>query len=87
MKTRVKKAVAVLLGALGVLLAIYFGGYWLLFRPLRTLYWAFTEGTLTSSLLITAVVKIFFSTTAAGAIWVVFDILAGFFRDDIPKDE
>ncbi len=87
MKKSVRKAIAVLLSVLGVLLAVYFGGYWLLFVPLRELYAAFTQGTLTSSLLLSAVVRVFFSTTAAGIVWVLFDILAGFFRDDIPKDD
>ena len=87
MKKTVRKTIAILLSTAGVLLALYFGGYWLLFRPVRALCWAFTDGTLTLRLLVIAVIKIFFSTTVSGLIWVVFDIIAGYFRDDFPGEE
>ena len=38
MKKNVRKIIAVLLGLLGTILAIYIGGYWLFIRPVRYLY-------------------------------------------------
>ena len=82
MKERVRKLLAWLLSAAGTLLAIYIGGYWLLFRPVRYLYLGFLAGSLTKKSLFVCIVKIFFASTAAGGIWSIFDIMAGHFRDD-----
>ena len=82
MKKGMKKFLAVAISLLGTLLAIYVGGYWLLFRPVCFLINGFTAGILTRQDLIICIVKIFLASTAAGAIWCVFDIIAGKFRDE-----
>ena len=82
MKKNVRKIIAVLLGLLGTILAIYIGGYWLFIRPVRYLYVGFLAGTLTKKSLIICIIKIFWSSTAGGGIWCAFDIFAGHFRDE-----
>lgn len=82
MKKSIRKVIAVLLGLLGTLLAVYVGGYWLFIRPVRYLYVNFLGGTLTSRNLIICILKIFLASTVGGAIWCGFDILAGRFRDE-----
>ena len=81
MKKGIRKILAVTFGILGTALAIYVGGYLLLFRPMRHLLVGFAAGALTRSDLIISVIKIFFFFFSAGAIWCVFDIIAGKFRD------
>lgn len=82
MKKNVRKIIAVLLGLLGTILAIYIGGYWLFIRPVRYLYVGFLAGTLTKKSLIICIIKILLSSTAGGGIWCAFDIFAGHFRDE-----
>jgi hypothetical protein len=82
LKKNIHKLLVWILQAAGTLLAIYVGGYWLLFRPVRFLYLGFLAGTLTRESFIVCIVKIFFASTAAGGIWCIFDILASHFRDD-----
>lgn len=79
---RIRKCLAWALSAAGSILALYVGGYWLFFRPVRFLYLGFLAGTLTKKSLIVCIIKIFFASTAAGGVWIIFDILAGHFRDD-----
>lgn len=76
-----RKTIAILISLFGSLLALYTGGYVLFLLPLLGLYKAFTTGSLTLSLLLRDLIMIFFAATVGGAIWCVFDILAGFFRD------
>lgn len=82
MKKNVRKIIAVLLGLLGTILAIYIGGYWLFIRPVRYLYVGFLAGTLTKKSLLICIIKIFLASTAGGGIWCAFDIFAGHFRDE-----
>lgn len=82
LKKQVRRILAWLISLVGTLLAIYIGGYWLLFRPVRFLYLGFLAGSLTKKSFFVCIVKIFFASTAAGGIWSVFDIIAGHFRDD-----
>lgn len=82
MKKTAKKIMAILLSLIGTLLAIYIGGYWLLIRPIRNLYIGYLEHAISLALLLNSFVRIFFSATVFGGIWCVFDILAGFFREE-----
>lgn len=82
MKKGLKKFLAVGISLFGTLLAIYVGGYWLLFRPVCFLIDGFASGLLSRHDLIICIVKIFLASTVAGAIWCVFDIIAGKFREE-----
>ncbi len=82
MKKNFRKILAVLFGLLGTVLSVYVGGYWLFIRPVRFLMDGFMAGTLTRHTLIVCIIKIVLASTAAGGIWVIFDIIAGHFRDN-----
>ena len=86
MKKNAKRALAVLFSILGTVLGLYIGGYLLFVRSVYWLYVAFTGGTLTASILIINVIKIFVASTVGGAIWCLCDIIAGHFRD-LPMDD
>ena len=82
MKKTLRKAIAILLSLGGTLLALYVAGYWLFVRPIHNLYLGYTAHAITLPLLLNSFIRVFFSATVFGAIWCLFDILAGFFRDD-----
>lgn len=82
MKKTAKKVMAILLSLFGTLLALYVGGYWLLIRPIHNLYLGYLHHSLSLPLLLNSFVRIFFSATVFGSIWCIFDILAGFFREE-----
>ena len=82
MKKYLKRLIVIIFEVAGCFLALYLGGYWMLFRPIKWLYLGFTGGTLTLKLIAINVIKIFLSTTVFGAVWCIFDILAGKFRED-----
>jgi hypothetical protein len=42
----------------------------------------YTTHTITWGLLLNSFIRVFFCATVFGAIWCIFDILAGFFRED-----
>ena len=86
MKKNAKRALAVLFSILGTVLGLYIGGYLLFVRSVYWLYVAFTSGSLTASILIVNVIKIFVASTVGGAIWCLCDIIAGHFRD-LPMDD
>ena len=81
-----RKALATLFSILGTVLGLYIGGYWLFARPVYWLVTGFTGGTLTASILIINIFKIFIASTVGGSIWCICDIVAGFFRDDPRED-
>lgn len=65
----------------GSLLAVYVAGYLLL---AKSIYWcvtAFSSGTMNLRGLIISLIKICIAATVGGAIWCIFDIIAGKFRD------
>ena len=82
MKKTARRIMAILLSLGGTLLALYVGGYWLLLRPIHNLYLGYVGHAITLGLLLNSFVRIFFSATVFGSIWCIFDILAGFFRDE-----
>ena len=86
MKKNVKRALAVFFSVLGTALGIYIGGYWLFVRPVYWLVTSFTGGTLTAGILLINVIKIFVASTVGGAIWIICDIIASYFRD-LPTDD
>ena len=81
MEKRFRRAMELILSIGGTLLSIYVGGYLLLIRPMLKLYGLFVAGGLTTPLLFRYVIEIFLSMTVGGAMWCLFDILAGKFRD------
>ncbi|MCF0130903.1 MAG: hypothetical protein HUJ71_04210 [Pseudobutyrivibrio sp.] len=85
MKKTAKKTLAILFSCLGYALAIFVGGYVLFLRPVFLLFTGFTAGTLTKTLLVRCVIEVFIASTVGGAIWCIFDIIAGLFRD-YPED-
>ena len=82
MKKAFKKVMELLLSIGGTILGLYLCGYWLLFDPLRNLYVGYMNHAITWGLLLNSFIRIFFCATVFGAIWCIFDILAGFFRED-----
>ncbi|MBQ2089199.1 MAG: hypothetical protein II472_03130 [Lachnospiraceae bacterium] len=81
MKKNVFKLIAMLISIAGTLLAIYFGGYVFLVKPVRFLYMGVVNKSITTRGLIISIVKIFLASTVAGSIWSICDIIAGKFRD------
>ena len=81
MGKKLRRVMELILSIGGTLLSIYVGGYLLFIRPLMILYGLFTTGGLTTFLLFRYVIEIFLSMTVGGALWCMFDILAGKFRD------
>lgn len=81
MGKKLRRVMELILSIGGTLLSLYVGGYLLFIRPIMTLYALFTSGGLTTFLLFRYVIEIFLSMTVAGAMWCLFDILAGKFRD------
>ena len=82
----IRKMLAVMISLLGTFMTVYVTLYLLVFCPARDLYVNFTSDTLTAHVLFVDLIKIFVASTVGGAVWVVFDIVAGFFRDD-ERDE
>ncbi|MBO6214484.1 MAG: hypothetical protein J6N76_02980 [Lachnospiraceae bacterium] len=76
-----RRVMELILSIGGTLLSVYVGGYLLLIRPVLKLYGLFMAGGLTTPLLFRYVIEVFLSMTVGGAIWCLFDILAGKFRD------
>ena len=66
----------------GTILGLYLCGYWLLYDTIRCLYIGYTTHSITWGLLLNSFIRVFFCATVFGAIWCIFDILAGFFRED-----
>lgn len=81
MNRRIKRALELIISIGGSLLALYVGGYLLFLHSILVLYSAFTAGTLTGKLLLFEIVKIAVASTVGGALWCLFDIIAGHFRD------
>lgn len=82
MTKNMKFLIATVLSVAGTIMMIYVGGYLLFVAPLLSLYQHFLDQSLTGRLLLVDLIKIFFAGTAGGAIWCIFDIAAGYFRDD-----
>ncbi len=82
MTKNVKFLMATILSVAGTIMMVYVGGWLLFVSPLLSLYRHFMDHSLTGRLLLVDLIKIFFAATAGGAIWCIFDIAAGYFRDD-----
>lgn len=85
MKKNAKRVLAWLFSILAWVLGIYVGGYWLFIRPVFDLIGGFYAGTMTKTLIVVSIIKIFIASTVGGGIWCICDIIAGQFRE-IDKD-
>ena len=80
MKDILRTVIALIISFTGTLLTIFVSLYVLLYRPMRDIYECYMQDTLTLRILFIDGAKIFLSATVGGAVWVVFDIVAGFFK-------
>lgn len=80
MKDILRTLIALLISFVGTLLTFYVSLYVLLYLPVKDIYDCYMQDILTLRILFIDVVKIFLSATVGGAVWVVFDIVAGFFK-------
>ena len=82
MKKSIRKLISILISLGGTLFSTYISGYWLLIRPVQNLYNAYVAHSISAPLILNSVIRIFFAATVFGGMWCIFDILAGFFRDE-----
>ena len=68
MKKKCDKLLGILCYALGILAALYVGGYLMLIKPIHVIIIAFGNDMLTLPLLLKSIIKIAFSTTFAGGV-------------------
>ena len=66
MKKKCDKLLGILCYALGILAALYVGGWLMLIKPIHVIIIAFGNDMLTLPLLLKSIIKIAFSTTFAG---------------------
>ena len=71
MKKKVSHILGVLCYALGIFFALYVGGWLMLIKPIHMLMEAFSNDSLTLTLLLKSIIKIAFSTTFAGLVWCI----------------
>ena len=71
MKKKCNKLLGLLCYALGILAALYVGGYLMLIKPIHVIIMAFGNDMLTLPLLLKSIIKIAFSTTFAGLVWCI----------------
>ena len=80
MKKKCDKLLGILCYALGILAALYVGGYLMLIKPIHVIIIAFGNDMLTLPLLLKSIIKIAFSTTFAGLVWCIGYIGYNFFK-------
>ena len=71
MKKKVSHILGVLCYALGIFFALYVGGWLMLIKPIHMLMEAFSNDSLTLTLLLKSIIKIAFSTKFAGLVWCI----------------
>lgn len=71
MKKRMKALAAQLCYLLGILGALYVGGWMMLLSPIHDLVSAFTTNNLSLPLVLICLLKILFSSTFAGLVWCI----------------
>ena len=86
MKKKCDKLLGILCYALGILAALYVGGYLMLIKPIHVIIIAFGNDMLTLPLLLKSIIKIAFSTTFAGLVWCIGYIGYNFFKGDEDPD-
>ncbi len=69
MNRNIKILLASMIYIIGLIAAVYVGGWIMILKPIRGTITAYTVGTLTLPQLIVAIVKCICSTTVAGFIW------------------
>ena len=82
MKKKCDKLLGILCYALGILAALYVGGYLMLIKPIHVIIIAFGNDMLTLPLLLKSIIKIAFSTTFAGLVWCIGYIGYNFFKGE-----
>lgn len=82
MRKGIRKILAAFFSLLAIVMLVYVGGYRLVILPLKDIYHCYIENAWTLKRLFIDIIKIFFSATVGGGLWCLFDIIAGFFRDD-----
>lgn len=86
MKKKCDKLLGILCYALGILAALYVGGYLMLIKPIHVIIIAFGNDMLTLPLLLKSIIKIAFSTTFAGLVWCIGYIGYNFFKGNEDPD-
>ena len=86
MKKKCDKLLGILCYALGILAALYVGGYLMLIKPIHVIIIAFGNDMLTLPLLLESIIKIAFSTTFAGLVWCIGYIGYNFFKGNEDPD-
>ncbi len=81
MKKGIKKVLSWFFYIMGWVVGIFVGGFLLFIQPVYQLITSLIAGNLTIMMLVICIVKIFVASTVGGAIWCVFDIIAGLFRE------
>ncbi len=69
MKKRWKAFMSIVCYTVGLVAAIYLGGWIMLIQPINEIWVAYQLKTLSWHMLLVAIVKIALSTTVAGAVW------------------
>ena len=86
MKKKCDKLLGILCYALGILAALYVGGYLMLIKPIHVIIIAFGNDMLTLPLLLKSIIKIAFSTTFAGLVWCIGYIGYNLFKGNEDPD-
>lgn len=86
MKKSIQMLMAVICQLVGVIGAVYVGGWVMLLQPIGVLYRAFIGGSLSMSLIVVCGLKIFFSTTFAGLVWCIGYIGYNYFKGNEDPD-
>lgn len=76
MTKKVRFALAWATKIFGTCLALFIGVYVLLIIPIMELVNSLAAGTLTKTLLLVCILKVFFASTVGGFIWCLFDIIS-----------
>ena len=86
MKKKCDRLLGILCYALGILAALYVGGWLMLIKPIHVIIIAFGNDMLTLPLLLKSIIKIAFSTTFAGLVWCIGYIGYNFFKGNEDPD-
>ena len=86
MKKKCDKLLGILCYELGILAALYGGGYLMLIMPIHVIIIAFGNDKLTLPLLLKRIIKIAFSKTFTGLVWCIGYIGYNFFKGNEDTD-
>lgn len=80
MKKKINRIMGMICYALGILCALYVGGWVMLIKPINMLIMSFKMGNITLTLLLKSIVRIAFSTTVGGFVWCLGYVGYNFFK-------